>query len=383
MSKWPMMPLGQVISADRRPLNPIAERSYAEVGVRSFGRGLFRKPSITGADLGTKRVFSIVPDRLIFNIVFAWEGAVARTTAAEGGTIASHRFPIFECDPDRADLDFMTYLFRSEFGLGLMRRASPGSAGRNRTLSLDKLQESLVPVPPLDEQRQIASWLAQIERQSSQLHTNQEFKARKIRAARLSLLEQATQSAPVRRLSEVVALVRRPVPVNLDAEYIQIGVRSFGHGLFIKPPVLGIQLGSKRIFSVVPGDLVVSLVFAWEGAVAIAENAHEGTVGSHRFLSFQVDSDLATVEYVAWWLSSPAGIEALGQASPGSAGRNRTLSTSRLLECSLPVPPMSTQIDLRRVYRTIERVSEISDTSSRHSKSLLPAALNQVFGPLN
>ena len=51
-----------------------------------------------------------------------------------------------------------------------------------------------------------------------------------------------------------------PVKVNPKEEYREIGIRSHGKGLFYKEPVLGKELGNKRVFEVVPDCLIVNIV---------------------------------------------------------------------------------------------------------------------------
>lgn len=62
------------------------------------------------------------------------------------------------------------------------------------------------------------------------------------------------------RVGEVLRLERREVAIDVSAEYEEIGVRSFGKGIFHKEPVDGASLGTKRVFRIEPGDLVISNV---------------------------------------------------------------------------------------------------------------------------
>ena len=55
----------------------------------------------------------------------------------------------------------------------------------------------------------------------------------------------------------------KPLKVESNAEYREIGIRSHCKGIFHKSPVTGKQLGSKRVFWVEPGCLVLNIVFAW------------------------------------------------------------------------------------------------------------------------
>src|SRR5487761_1225464 len=130
-------------------------------------------------------------------------------------------------------------------------------------------------------------------------------------------------------VGEVLSLKRRPVVVELDGEYEQIGIRAFGRGIFHKEPVNGAALGNKRVFWIEPGDLVISNVFAWEGAVAVASDAESGMIGSHRFMTFVPIDGRINTSWAAWFFRSDPGLELIRRASPGSAGRNRTLAIKR------------------------------------------------------
>ena len=63
----------------------------------------------------------------------------------------------------RIDVDWARWFFLSEAGLELIRRASPGSADRNRTLAIDRFEALEIPLPPIDEQRRQADRLDDVE----------------------------------------------------------------------------------------------------------------------------------------------------------------------------------------------------------------------------
>jgi type I restriction enzyme, S subunit len=157
---WSVRPLGEVTEKTASPIEVDPSGLYREIGIRSHGKGIFHKEPVKGETLGAKRVFQVVPGRLVFNIVFAWEGAVAITSKHEEGMIASHRFPMFGPNEKRLiDVEFLRRFFQTELGVRLLGDASPGGAGRNRTLNQKFAAEIPVPVPPLGEQVKIASIL--------------------------------------------------------------------------------------------------------------------------------------------------------------------------------------------------------------------------------
>lgn len=160
---WEAARLGDLLHSVRRPCEVLRNQRYVEIGIRSHGKGVFKKDSVAGHSLGAKRVFWVVPGCIVFNIVFAWEGAVAVTGQDEEGAIASHRFPMFEPVAGRAHASFLRHLMLTTEGLRRLGVASPGGAGRNRTLNQAGLLDTIVPCPPIQEQRDIADALAVLD----------------------------------------------------------------------------------------------------------------------------------------------------------------------------------------------------------------------------
>lgn len=159
-SDWRVTPLRAILRPVRRPVEVEADTLYREIGIYSHGKGIFHKEKRTGASLGNKRVFWVEPDCFVVNIVFAWEGAVAKTTTDERGMIASHRFPMYRPKKGILDLDYLTYYFNSPQGKYLLGLASPGGAGRNRTLGQQAFLDLSIPLPPFLEQRRVADILS-------------------------------------------------------------------------------------------------------------------------------------------------------------------------------------------------------------------------------
>jgi len=169
----PIMPFSDVAKLVRRWVKTKPDQNYPETGIRSFGKGTFHKPALTGEQLGTKRICRIKAGDLVFMNVFAWEGAIAVAQPEDDGRVASHRFMMHEVVPDQATAEFLCYYFLTEGGLEQIRGASPGSAGRNRTLGITKLEKIPVPVPPIEDQRRFAK-LRKLHFQLQRLHQEAE-----------------------------------------------------------------------------------------------------------------------------------------------------------------------------------------------------------------
>lgn len=158
-AEWTGMSVKDCLCRVEKPVQVEPETLYTQIGIRSHGNGIFYKEPVTGRELKNKSVFWIEPDCFILNIVFAWEQAVGRTTKAEKGMIGSHRFPMYRPIEDRVDIDYLVYYFLTPRGTNILEEASPGGAGRNRTLGQERFLKSTILLPPIAEQQKIAKIL--------------------------------------------------------------------------------------------------------------------------------------------------------------------------------------------------------------------------------
>ncbi|RHU92852.1 hypothetical protein DXC11_07585 [Firmicutes bacterium OM08-11AC] len=157
---WEVVRIQDILEKIDNPVEVKADEEYTQIGIRSHGKGIFYKEPVTGKELGNKRVFWVEPDCFVVNIVFAWERAVARTRKSDKGKIASHRFPMYKLKTNKADLNFICTFFKTQRGNEIMQFASPGGAGRNRTLGQDRFLKSMIMLPPVDEQKKIDDIIA-------------------------------------------------------------------------------------------------------------------------------------------------------------------------------------------------------------------------------
>lgn len=145
--------LGDVAPLVRREVTIDGGVTYQEIGARAFGRGLFRKPDVTGSDLTWQKLFRIEEGDLVFSNIKAWEGAFAVAGPEHHGKMGSHRYLTCVPDPARATAQFLWFCLQSPDGLHQVQAASPGSADRNRTLRTSALARIEIPLPSLDAQR--------------------------------------------------------------------------------------------------------------------------------------------------------------------------------------------------------------------------------------
>jgi|SRR5208283_2988395 len=352
---------------------------YQEIGIYCFGRGIFHKTPRTGIEVGEKDLFLMKEGDFILQVTFAWEGAIAIVSAADDGMYGSTRYPTFRVNENRCVPHFLLNYLRTPEGLKQLISICPGSAGRNRVLSIRRISEVLVPLPSLVEQRRI---VARIDELSAQIHEARGL--RKETEGDLNLLlasahRQIAVGAPTKPLIEVAPLNRRPVTVEPERNYPQIAVRSFGRGTFHKPPLIGNEVTWEKPFLVKAGDILVSNIKAWEGALAVAGPEDDGRFGSHRYLTCVPIKGVATARFVCFHLLTPEGLHEVGEASPGSADRNRTLSAKAFMQIPVPVPDYSQQLWFDSLCKEVDKLKRLQSVTAADLDALPPSVLSKAF----
>ncbi len=170
---WPNVSLGELIRLERRQVEVVADKEYQEIGIYCFGRGIFHKMPRSGLEVGGKNLYELRAGDLILQVTFAWEGAIALCSIKENGLYGSTRYPTFRVDEERCFPPFLVRYLCTRDGLEQINKICPGSAGRNRVLSIKRIPEVAIPLPSLPEQRRI---VARIESLAAEIEEARELR---------------------------------------------------------------------------------------------------------------------------------------------------------------------------------------------------------------
>lgn len=379
MTRWPRVRLGDIAPICRRPVEIDINASYPELGIRSFGRGTFHKPPLAGIDVGAKKLYQIVPGDMVFSNVFAWEGAVAVAASQDAGRFGSHRFIACRVDPKRADPTFIcSYLTASRDGLEQLQRASPGGAGRNRTLGLEKLVEIEVPLPPLPEQQAIVNRLNALTDKIRQLTAH--LDALEADAGSLILaLHHRLAGGNEAPLSEFLELHEESVSVKPGEVYPQVGVRSFGKGLFAKPAISASDTTYRAFNRLYSDAIVLSQVKGWEGAIALTPTALEGMFASPEYRTFRCRPQKAAPGYIGELLKTPWFWSLLQNATQGVGARRERTRPEKFLNVVLPMPSFEKQLEACQLFAHLRDVNARHAAIREDNAALLSASLERLF----
>ena len=376
---WPLVRLGEVAEQFSEYVTELEPRPYKKLSVKLYGRGVVLDKPADGAEVRMTRHQIASADQVIVSEIWAKRGALGIVPPEGAGALCTSHFFLFDLDQSQISVDWFRYLTVANYfepELGSAARGTTGYASVRPKRFLDVR----IPLPPLAEQQRI---VARLDRVAGLVRARAEAAAAMeadLQAMLAKAFARCIDAAPRRPMAEVAPLIRRPVEIEPDGAYPELGVRSFGRGTFHKPVLPGSEVGTKKLFEIAPGDLLFNIVFAWEGAVAIAQPADTGRVGSHRFLTCVPEPATATADFLLFYFQTPEGLQRLGEASPGGAGRNRTLGLKKLETIEVPLPPLETQRWFDRLQAKARQIRDIRAASARDTDALIPALLHQVFG---
>lgn len=375
---WPKVALGELLerSNESAVIDPALE--YHEVTIKLWGKGVISRGKVRGSDVTSARRV-VRANQLILSKIDARNGAIGLVPLELDGAIVSNDFPSFEFrDHDQCAPAFMGWLVRSKPFVELCKAASEGTTNRVR-IKEARFLDQLIALPPLAEQQVIVACLNALAEKTRQVEEHLE--AVELAAEHLLALRfrDSISDATLRPMVEVAPPVRRSVEIDIATRYREVGARSFGKGLFIKPDFDGAEATWQKPVWISKGDLVLSNIKAWEGAIAIAEEEHDGSIASHRYITCVPDQEQVTVGFLAYYLLSEDGLEKVGLASPGTADRNRTLSLGNLSKIEVPTPLLATQQAFDRLQVEVAALKTKHAAIRQANAALLPATLERVF----
>lgn len=370
--------LEEVLSHYTEYIDNPESKIYPKLSVRLYGKGVVLDEPVDGALLKMKRHQIAKDGQVILSEIWGKKGAVGFVPSEGDGALCTSHFFLFDINQDRIEPGYLQAIFTANYLEPQLSAHAKGTTGY-AAVRPKHLLAAEIPLPPLGEQRRI---VAQIEALAARI-----AEARGLRqqvqdeqyAMLLGIYSRLTARAKLMPMSEVAPLIRRPVDIEHDELYRELGIRSFGNGTFHKSPTTGFELGSKRVFQIEPGDLLFSNVFAWEGAIAVAKSEDKGRIGSHRFITCVPKDGVATAHFLCFHFLTPQGLYDIGQASPGGAGRNRTLGLEKLAQIMVPVPDYEKQVWFDDLYARVDALKRLQAETAAELDALLPAVLDRAF----
>jgi len=391
--KWTAVSLGELLRLERRPVKVEPEKLYQEIGIYCFGRGIFHKTPRTGFEVGDKDLFMMKEGDFILQVTFAWEGAVAIVSSVENGMYGSTRYPTFRVDESRCIPHFLLNYFKTEEGLQQLVKICPGSAGRNRVLSIRRIPEVLVPLPPLEEQRRVVAQVEEVAGQIHEAHTLRHQAAEEAEALvanQIKALFESGQDSGWKcgRLGDYVVDDCYGSSEKTHDDTSGIPVLRMGNiqnGRLDLRYLKYLHIAEKDRAKLVlkRGDIVVNRTNSAElvGKCAVFDSERDFAFASY-LIRLRLDSDKANPHLVASYINSPAGRAYMFSERKQMTGQ-ANVNATKLKALPIALPPLPEQhrivAELDALQAEVDSLKRLQAETAVELDALLPAILDKAF----
>ncbi len=383
--------VADVLKLIRRPVPIDPLKEYTLIRIYSFGKGIFHSEPKSGAELGNYRFFRVEPGDLVLSNIGAWEGGIALATKVDAGIIGNHRVLTYIPIEQRIDTAWAKWFFLSEPGMALVRQAAPGTTMRNRTLAIERFEALELPLPPLEEQQRVSARLNQLQDSATDLRRLHERVSSLSDAfiascSTRSDLDSQTKAQLGRRrvaLGEILRPTTSHVDIEPNQRYRIAGIFSFGKGPLHRKEILGAETSYKTFTVLRQGDVVISKLGGWEGAVTVVGPEFDGYCVSSEYPTFKIVDESCLPGYMLGVTRSPLFWESVNANTRGSMARRKRISSDEFLRVEIWLPPIDVQERIASWIHTLDLGSRFWQRSEELRSAIVPAAMNQAFAELN
>jgi len=376
---WPSITLGEMLrkSGESTFIDPNV--TYREVTIKLWGKGVVLRREAAGSEIAAPRRSVVRAGQFILSRIDARNGAFGIVPSALDGAVVSNDFPSFDLDTQRIIPEYLGWLSRSADFVDLCKAASEGTTNRVR-LKEEKFLAASIHLPSLLEQQKIVNNINALTSRISEVKSLKNSITSDYQQLLMSSFTILLKKSKYMKMGDIAPIVRRPVIIDFSrGMYPELGIRSFGKGTFHKPAITGADVGTKKLFRIEPGDLVFSNVFAWEGAIAIAKKEDNDRYGSHRFITCVAKDGVAVASFILFYFQTPEGFQKIKDASPGGAGRNRTLGLEPLKNIEVPLPSFNQQLWFNQLCHQVDSLKRIQGDTATELDAMMPSILDKAF----
>ncbi|HEU5377416.1 MAG TPA: restriction endonuclease subunit S [Ktedonobacteraceae bacterium] len=180
---------GSLIKRSRHLEPLLPEVTYQGIGTKMWGQGAYVHEIKNGSEFNAER-YSVANGQLIYNEVWAHNGAIAVILGIDGKTVVSRHFHVFDVDWGELSPQFLTWIFRSPWFWNKCQDGSVGTSGRVH-MRRQHLENISLPIPPLEEQYHIIAYLDDLQAKLESLKLLQAQATAELDAMLPSILDKA------------------------------------------------------------------------------------------------------------------------------------------------------------------------------------------------
>lgn len=376
MSKaWTLVKLGEVISQRKEFITIDDTQEYMRCRVQLHAKGIVLRDRVTGSEIKTKQQ----------QVCRAGEFLVAEIDAKVGGfgivpdeledSIVSSHYFLFTIDSAKLNKKFLDFYSKTPT---FREQVNAKGSTNYAAIRPQEVLNYTIPLPPLAEQQQI---VAKIERLAGKIQ-----EAKELREQIAENSEAFTISVHInfsgtqkKKIGDILTLDEDRVLITKTGEYPQVGVKSFGGGLFPKASVYGTETAYKNFNRLYEGTILLSQVKGWEGAIAVCDKNLAGWYVSPEYHTFRCIPNEAIPGYMAALVRTEWFWKHLKNATRGVGARRERTRPEQFLTIQIPMPDIKSQKLGQQLFTRIEKTKHSQAQIATSLDAMLPSILDKAF----
>ena len=155
----------------------------------------------------------------------------------------------------------------------------------------------------------------------------------------------------MKRIGKAITRCKDQMVVEDGKMYKRITIKTNCGGVVVRDEVLGEEIKTKNQYYIKAGQLAVSKIDARNGAFGIVPPEADGAIITGNFWVYDVNPEVANIEYLVLLLSSNAFVQAWQDCSNGS-GNRLYLQEDKFLNYKIPMPIITKQDELMKRHKS-------------------------------
>ncbi len=387
---WPEVALGEVLSLSVDAVQATPDAEFKIAGVFSFGRGLFAREPLSGADTTYKHFHRLHHNDYVISQPKAWEGAIARVTAEFEGWFLSPVFPTFRANADRLDIRYLEWFGKQSCVWDRLRNVARGMGARRDSVHPDKFLSLSIPLPPLEEQQRIVRRIDVLTDKLCEAHTvriRSALETDRLARTGIQSILQSAQGETVRLAticSEIIDCLHSN-PIYSDSGVPTLRSPDVGWGkLFLESAKkTGTEEYERRTRrgTLHPGDIVVVREGGGTGKAGMIEDGQQASLGQ-RVMQLRPETSKVIPRFLLYqWLSPMIQQEQIAPRMKGSASPHLNIGAIRQFSFLLPTIPEQVRVvsEVEKFLAGVDTVREAQAHTDKAMSALSPAILDRAF----
>jgi len=171
-------------------------------------------------------------------------------------------------------------------------------------------------------------------------------------------------------IGDFLKRIKKPIEIEDGVIYKRVTISGNHKGVSLRDSVNGSTIGTKKQFTVIGGDFIMSKIDARNGAFGIIPLELDGAIITGNFWTYKVDTDLVDTEWFFYFTHSYNFIQICIESSTGSTHR-KYIDEKVFLNHKINLPSKSQQLEMVEQFKKSSKISNKLNSEIQTQKQLL------------